>query len=670
MLEALVQWFLDATTFWLVSILKQIATVIWMVQRAIGATANLITTSDFWSGGLEMLLDELSEGLPSAYTNILLGNSGLMYLGLIMAGTFLLLPQFVVRRRPVELDRVIYWAMFVSMLFISSSAGFNFIRGLEMARLNMSQSVRTNTVPGGSMAGIVTGMVGATEAEVTDVSIFEWSLPNFMETTFFEYEGTIDEIEIVYYDIDLLGVLQTTKIDVLTVDTPESRIERINMAMEGLWRVVFNIVPTALALIILGIFVLLAVQAVMCIIYFLFVLPVGMFEFGTNMLAEIAQRYLMIWIISILVGVLPSIMISINDVLFFDDGFEVTDLVSDMVIYLFTTIVICLVMLQLAKTVNNMVGDTYKVFGEAINAGIRPHAGNTELAGFPTPVRDAINEAQQSVSNVASLAAGAAAVYFTGDPRAGMAAANVTQQVTAPKNENGQPKRSAVMNVFNEGAVLAGQSSSMRTTRSDRYIADMQGARGRLKEAKAREQRERENEAKERNRAQSPGLIRVGRHVENGSTPPEPPLPPLPEDAQSYLYDDSSLPVPLTVLGSIPPEPPSPPLPEDGQSYLYDDSSELDNELPLPMPLPDTQDIPSEPPSPPARLNDGYKVAQNHQKTQEEIDRDLERYIENFEMKRVKRPRRRANDPITRDYLMSGYMDMSDVDDHMTGDEQ
>ncbi len=488
MLEALVQWLLDAGTFIVVSLIKNIATIFWMVQRTIGAIANLITTSDFWSGGVDQLLTQTAKGLPEAYENILLGSSGLLYIGLILVGTFMLIPQFINRRRAVELDRLLYWSMFVTTLFISSTAGFDFIKGLELARLNLSQSIRTQMIPSGSMAGLVGGMVEAMDAEITERFIFAWELPAVYQTRYFEHESDTVEIEVEYYDVDLLGVLQTRKVDVLTVDTPESRLERLTKASAGLLLMVLNIVPTLLTFVVVWLFVLLAVQSLMCILYFLFVVPVGMFEFGTNLLAEIAQRYMLIWILSIMTSVLPTLLIAVNKGIFTNDLTSGTQLVSGTVIYLFTTGVITLVLLQLGKTVQKLVGDTYQTLGKAINTAIMPYAHDASLAAYPTPVQDGIRRIRQTNADVSSLLVGGASLYATGDPRVGMAAANVIQQRMAPRDDAGRPNQSAAMHVFNEGALVMGASSQARKTRTDRSLQDWRGASQRMEARQAGQQ--------------------------------------------------------------------------------------------------------------------------------------------------------------------------------------
>ena len=92
---------------------------------------------------MAQMVTALSADLPPVLRNILFGaGGGLFYMALILAGLCRIVPQLMnYGRRIVELGRILLMSVLVITLFISSTAGYDFIIGIEMARQDLSSTI-------------------------------------------------------------------------------------------------------------------------------------------------------------------------------------------------------------------------------------------------------------------------------------------------------------------------------------------------------------------------------------------------------------------------------------------------------------------------------------------------------------------------------------------------
>ncbi|MCB0034431.1 MAG: hypothetical protein KDE51_10450, partial [Anaerolineales bacterium] len=363
MLEPLMRWLewkLQALLIWTI---KGICLGLWYVEKALAWLGEQIMTADAWNSIIDTLLNGLAATLPDTLRSVLFGTGGgLFYLALMAVSILLVVPQLVKQQqRPVQLERVLGWSMVVTVLFISSTVGYDAITLVEGTRMETVTGIISGW-GAGSVTDLVANPMSATTSEV---NVSDLSLPAAFEAEYFPEPSAYEVVEIVFYDAPLLGTNSST----VNIETAESLTYRIGQASLAIILTILNLIPTVLVVILTLTFAALTASALVLILFFLLALPIGLFEVGGAVISQIASRYLLIWALSIFVSTFPAILLGIAE-LTLTPPVTLTGLFT----YLAILIVAVIAVHHVAKWVYHVATDSFAVIGQTVNAALTPYA--------------------------------------------------------------------------------------------------------------------------------------------------------------------------------------------------------------------------------------------------------------------------------------------------------
>ena len=152
---------LDLITAWLnnldIQVVRSLATLFWYLEKIGAAITDFLTQENLWDTLLGALLDALQNVFPNILNQLLFGSGGgpggVLYLALMLAGLFLILPH-IGGTRLVDAGRVIVWAVVIIALFVGSVAGYDLVGVMEGLRQESTQIVIDAVSDTGSVEGL------------------------------------------------------------------------------------------------------------------------------------------------------------------------------------------------------------------------------------------------------------------------------------------------------------------------------------------------------------------------------------------------------------------------------------------------------------------------------------------------------------------------------------
>lgn len=378
MFDAIATWIEWKIQSSIVSFAEQAVTWIWWLQKLVGFFGDWMMTTTAWESVVSSMFGSVKATMPGALRNLMFGaGGGLFYLAIICVGLILIVPQMVRSgSRPAELDRVLMWSIFVVALFISSTAGYDLIVNVESARQNVPRNMASSFSAGSqSLSTLISVGMSATSAEIATQ---ERTLPALFKSTYFPAPSGFETLDVVFYDAPLIGTNRST----LTVETAASLQYRRAQAATGLMLVAFNVIPTMMVLTIALALAALLASALIVLLLLVMGLPLGLFEFGQLILAQIFKRYLLLWMLSILVGAFPAILMSTTGLLLAP---PIT--LSNMLTYVLLLSIAQIACGHLLKLVMKTAFANFSQIGNAMNAAAAPYAAGVALpvaAGRPS----------------------------------------------------------------------------------------------------------------------------------------------------------------------------------------------------------------------------------------------------------------------------------------------
>lgn len=275
--------------------------IVWLLARLSVNLENLAVNGAWYDMLRLALIEGMRNLMPSVIEEVAFGPTGLMYLALSLAGLVMILP-FVLGTgsRLVRPERAIMWGVIMTALFISGSAGYDLIGYIDRVRMSLVQ-----TALGGDHSAAVITLVSApmlaTPEEATDLDSGRMLFnPEAFKTRYFpepqREEYTVKEV---------LSWTTTTNME---FESDASRLLRSQLALQSVLvsflslGAVYVVAAFAIAHILLG------VAAMVLTVFFVAAMPLGFFEFGSNILMGLVERYVQVVALELALAVILRLM--------------------------------------------------------------------------------------------------------------------------------------------------------------------------------------------------------------------------------------------------------------------------------------------------------------------------------------------------------------------------
>ncbi|MEM7802471.1 MAG: hypothetical protein AAF633_24975, partial [Chloroflexota bacterium] len=407
MLGPLIQWIQCQFQNLLILIVRGVSVGLWYVEKVIAWLADQIVSGDIWDTIVEGLLTGMGESMPTTLRSVMFGTGGgIFYLAIMFLGLIFIMPHLMRESKMMELPRVLGWAIFITALFISSTAGYDLIAMIEGARMEMMTTVAG--VGGAPISSLVGTPMSATEAEI---NVTEFALPAAYQDEYFPDPTGFETLELVFYDNFIMGSNTAT----LLVEEADSLAFRQRQALLGMVLVILNIIPTGMVLILMLSFAALTAGSLVLIIFFVICLPAGLFEIGMEIVKQVIGRYVLVWVVSLLLAIFPSAVLGLADITLTP---PVT--LTGLFTYVGVLLVAVYATFHVARWVVSIFTESFLQIGHSINAALIPYAygGYGErgysMGGVPRPDQLPPRYAMGTVGAAAAVGAVGAAPPYTG----------------------------------------------------------------------------------------------------------------------------------------------------------------------------------------------------------------------------------------------------------------
>ncbi|NPA90919.1 MAG: hypothetical protein GXO55_05670 [Chloroflexi bacterium] len=275
-----------------------ISTVEWFLTRFALFVIQTVLGNDWSTQLVDTTLQQLQTTMPQTLQSIMLGQNGLLYIALAIAGLTMVFP-FLMRGSPVRIDRVFIWAALILGLFAGSeAAGYNVISLFEHTRVAMLQAIlgMGGQNPAGALQHLVLEPWRATQAEAQlDLN---FRVPQGFKQAFFpepEFERRKVEVIFNFWEADW------------ALETPQSMERRRSGAFQAMfWSSVGMYGVIVLGFVAVA-FIALTLASLLLIVLFLATLPLALFSFGEALVLRVVHRWLGVVAMTIFLGVFLKI---------------------------------------------------------------------------------------------------------------------------------------------------------------------------------------------------------------------------------------------------------------------------------------------------------------------------------------------------------------------------
>lgn len=375
-----------------IEMVKALATVFWYLEKIAAFITDFLTQENLWEMVLETLMSALSDIFPAILDRLLFGDGsgGLLYMALMLAGLFLILPN-IGGTRLVDPGRVITWAVIIIALFVGSVWGYDLIGVMEGLRQGSTQIVIDAVTDTDSLSDLVGQPMQAEPAEIED---WTFALPSAFDNNFYPEpaDSDYDTREMVILDNWVMGRWAFE----FRIENEASQDFRTERSREGILMAGLTLVP-AFVLLLFGItFATLAAAALVLIIFFLTALPLGFFEFGAPILTGIAKQYAYLFALTLAATILPGILVGAGTL-----AFSGTPNINDMIAYLPILIIVAIAAQYMAQMAFNAMKGTFGIVGSSLKASVGQYS---VLGQLPDAGADLGNKASMGLAALAGAA--------------------------------------------------------------------------------------------------------------------------------------------------------------------------------------------------------------------------------------------------------------------------
>ena len=275
------------------------STLFWFIEKLAAGIARFLTDQNMWEWILDTAMNSLQSFMPQTLGNLVLGSTGLLYVALMLAGIFLILPNLSTARL-VDPGRVIIWGVVLSALFILGTQGYDLIGFSESLRSEMATEVVAAASGGSDLDSLIRQPMRANDGDLGD---YGFVLPVAFEAEFFPEPTAFDER--VAWSLDGPFIYWEWRI---AVETAASQQERRSKAQTGLAISGLTLISAWVLFTVGIIFATLTAAALVLIVFFVVSLPLGFFEFGAAILIGIVKQYLYLFAVTLLTVGLAGVL--------------------------------------------------------------------------------------------------------------------------------------------------------------------------------------------------------------------------------------------------------------------------------------------------------------------------------------------------------------------------
>ena len=304
----------------LLSGMEKFTGLLWFVERLAVNFAQFALSGTLWTQIREAILGMLASilgGSGGVLDVIIRGPNGLFYLALVLAGIIMIVQFAVFVQRPVKVERVFLWGVFIIALFIGSTQGFDMIGALEQLRVNLMQTVLSGETV--DLSSLVGAPMRATAAEAVTVEEAKpLALPLAFTATYFP---GVENLEVWQFRVRVPTPLN----NIIDVVFPGNLFQEgalttaSSQAVGGLLLALLTLVPAAVLFLAGLILMLLTAASLVLIIFFVAALPLGFFEFGATILGGITRQYMGIVLLSLFTAIFIRILAGLGVGIFGND---------------------------------------------------------------------------------------------------------------------------------------------------------------------------------------------------------------------------------------------------------------------------------------------------------------------------------------------------------------
>ncbi|MCB0078407.1 MAG: hypothetical protein KDD73_13415 [Anaerolineales bacterium] len=305
--SAIADWWAAQLNNFFIEVMRAATTALWLLEQVAAGIMRFLTEEDLWGLLLENTLGTLRDTMPDLLQGLIFagdGAGGLLYLALMLAGIFLILPNLS-HARPVEGARVLIWAVVIATLFISSLVGYDLVGYIEQVRQGATTLVVEAIDDGGAQLDDIVRVPMYATAE--EMGQYTFQLPAQFEMHYFPApdEAAFEERYITFIDSPFFTWQMT-----LRVESSANQEERRQKGQTGIAVGGLVLVPAAVLLLFGIVYATLAAAALVLIVFFLVALPLGFFEFGGAILRGITKQYMYLFAITLLAVTLAGILVA------------------------------------------------------------------------------------------------------------------------------------------------------------------------------------------------------------------------------------------------------------------------------------------------------------------------------------------------------------------------
>lgn len=402
------------------SILETIARLLWLVARFIANLAEALLRGQIWQTIRQGLLEQLQSvmgGSGGVLSQVAGGGNGLFLVALLLAGLVMVFPLLGASRL-VQPDRVILWGVVLFALFIGGTQGFDLTNAVENLRVHIIETIAEGE-NGDGLIDLVALPVGAAPDEARQLDTNDlMTLPQVMVQDHFiglpvgsrcqGEGGGVDECQkyrVIAFETNIAG--QDLEYMFAAVKYKPDVIDgRQKQYTSGVVRMIVTLLATLVLLLFGMVFALLTAASLVLIIFFVAMLPLGFFEFGSVVLSGLMRQYTSVVGLSLFAAVMVRLMGGVTGTIFgaVSDFSDILGLLT----YLGMLLIIGLGLQMAVRTAWGLVDGTFTVLRASVQtvSSMAFAAGGGPLGRTAQATSGAVKAASSKVVNTA-MAAGA-----------------------------------------------------------------------------------------------------------------------------------------------------------------------------------------------------------------------------------------------------------------------
>ena len=439
----------DALDAWLkglyIAFIEFVAAAVWWFEKLVALITMELMQANLWRSITTAVLDALK---PIAARQIrdmafgIPGVVGLLYVAVMLAGLLMIVPTGT---QLVKIDRALLWAALIMALFFTAGQpGFDLMAMFEDLRLG----AMTNMMGASGAKGIYDLLALPMQApNTTQVSLAPGLPDRFRESYFPPPNLKPKVIQLMLFKLPLPtgGEVEVGPAITVMTETKGESIARKDLALKGYTIVFLCLIPTYVIAHFGLVFGCLAAGAIILMVFFVAMIPLGFFEFGASILSGLVKQYVYLFALTLLASTLVALMLGITAMQYPGGIPDAT--APTFVAYLALMVVIGVGMTYVSKMAWEAMTGSFEVVGK-----VTGEIGALAFVGGTNPATEKQQEKEGGLlGKVGTAAVTMGLAAATGGSSLAIAAAGAGTMLS----------RTKAGSALGRGLMLAGRDSSM-----------------------------------------------------------------------------------------------------------------------------------------------------------------------------------------------------------------